>query len=328
MNAKKTKTQALILEKGLFPKNGFKSWLPNLIDLSDRWQWYSELMHFKRLPDREYPQKTFAPDRGERGLRMIENCMGPFRDVSFNDFLTFLLNRFGHAKYKALPKSIKKKHQEHWLKSFDLEYAVTCDHDFLGEYYQKNELSKGKKKLDACFLTPENLVALKTKITMEGVNIRSFKTVCDPCCGSGRQLLAASNYSLYLFGQDIELTCFLMTLVNGFLFAPQIVCAPPEELKANQENYDLAKTALLASYGFDLFMGEGHSLESHYQELMNYYRLGDPEKVLFHKLPRLIYLMRYFDSVDLKGLSESKKKNLIKAHKTFWKTTFSDKGEK
>ena len=45
-------------------------------------------------------------------------------------------------------------------------------------------------------------------------------TVCDPCVGTGRLLLHASNYSLRLYGQDIDPTLCLATLVNGFLFAP------------------------------------------------------------------------------------------------------------
>lgn len=45
-------------------------------------------------------------------------------------------------------------------------------------------------------------------------------TVCDPCVGTGRLLLHASNHSLRLYGMEIDPTLCLATLVNGYLFAP------------------------------------------------------------------------------------------------------------
>ncbi len=45
-------------------------------------------------------------------------------------------------------------------------------------------------------------------------------SVCDPCVGSGRMLLHASNLSLCLVGQDIDPLAIQMCLVNGALYAP------------------------------------------------------------------------------------------------------------
>jgi hypothetical protein len=45
----------------------------------------------------------------------------------------------------------------------------------------------------------------------------------DPCLGTGRMLLHASNYSLRLYGQDINETCVKASLVNGYLYAPWMV---------------------------------------------------------------------------------------------------------
>ncbi len=45
---------------------------------------------------------------------------------------------------------------------------------------------------------------------------RERKSVCDPCCGSGRMLLAAAeiNRSFELVGQDVDLRCVRMTALN------------------------------------------------------------------------------------------------------------------
>jgi hypothetical protein len=45
-------------------------------------------------------------------------------------------------------------------------------------------------------------------------------TVCDPCVGSGRMLLHSSNFSLHLFGQDIDPLAVAMTKINGAVYAP------------------------------------------------------------------------------------------------------------
>jgi len=49
------------------------------------------------------------------------------------------------------------------------------------------------------------------------------KTVCDPCVRTGSMLLAASNYSLRLFGQDIDLNMVKMCAVKGFIFMPWLI---------------------------------------------------------------------------------------------------------
>ena len=58
-------------------------------------------------------------------------------------------------------------------------------------------------------------------IRNEGRDPRTF-SVCDPAVGSGRMLLHSSNFSLCLFGQDIDPLAVAMCLINGALYAPWI----------------------------------------------------------------------------------------------------------
>src|SRR5919197_878659 len=53
----------------------------------------------------------------------------------------------------------------------------------------------------------------------DGRDLR-LTSVCDPCVGSGRMLLHASNFSLCLFGQDIDPLAVAMCKINGALYAP------------------------------------------------------------------------------------------------------------
>ena len=47
-----------------------------------------------------------------------------------------------------------------------------------------------------------------------------LRSCCDPCVGSGRLLLHASNRSLCLWGQDIDPLAIAMCKINGALYAP------------------------------------------------------------------------------------------------------------
>lgn len=45
-------------------------------------------------------------------------------------------------------------------------------------------------------------------------------TVCDPALGSGRQLMHASNFSVRLYGMDIDALVVKICLINGAMFVP------------------------------------------------------------------------------------------------------------
>jgi hypothetical protein len=105
---------------------------------------------------------------------------------------------------------------------------MSLDRDIFGDYYAE-ETGSRTRQCSGYFPTPMSVASIMTDATMRGCALT--ETVCDPCVGSGRLLLPASNFSLFLSGTDINPVCIRMTLVNGFLFAPQIVITPPEEIK-------------------------------------------------------------------------------------------------
>lgn len=102
--------------------------------------------------------------------------------------------------------------------------------DVLGEYYQDN---LAKKKGKGQFFTPWHLCEFMAQLTVgddckdKALPLR----IIDPCCGSGRMLLAGAKhhgeYHQY-YGIDIDHTCVKMTALNLFLngiFHAEVMCA-------------------------------------------------------------------------------------------------------
>jgi hypothetical protein len=105
-------------------------------------------------------------------------------------------------------------------------------HDYLGEYVAAGK--SGGWNPTGFYPTPHNVVECMVRMTMhdtraEGRDPR-LMSVCDPCLGSGRMLLHASNYSLCLFGQDIDPLAVAMCKVNGALYAPWLPFPLPESI--------------------------------------------------------------------------------------------------
>src|SRR5262249_37835543 len=67
----------------------------------------------------------------------------------------------------------------------------------------------------------------------EGRDPRTL-SVSDPCVGSGRMLLHASNFSFRLFGQDIDPLAVAMCKLNGALYAPWLSFPLPDSVLGTQ----------------------------------------------------------------------------------------------
>lgn len=86
--------------------------------------------------------------------------------------------------------------------------------DVLGDLFQ-GAITYGEA---GQFLTPEPVARMMAKLTTTDFAPEEGKTpsVCDPCCGSGRMLMAvAEEHRDWEFvGQDIDLRCVRMTALN------------------------------------------------------------------------------------------------------------------
>ena len=86
--------------------------------------------------------------------------------------------------------------------------------DVLGDLFQGG-ITYGE---NGQFLTPEPICRMMAKMTTEGFDPKKGRRprVADPCCGSGRMLLAVAeehrNWEFH--GQDVDLRCVRMTALN------------------------------------------------------------------------------------------------------------------
>lgn len=99
------------------------------------------------------------------------------------------------------------------------------------------ELASPKNwKGNGYFPTPMHICLMMTEMQMTDTD--KTKTVNVPCMGTGSMLLAASNYSLRLFGQDISLDMVKMATINAYLFMPWMISATPSTFQ--WESYEIS----------------------------------------------------------------------------------------
>jgi hypothetical protein len=113
---------------------------------------------------------------------------------------------------------------EKLYRQVNLQPLLEKPYDYLGAHVAEGK-SRGWNPT-GFYPTPHNVVEMMVRMVMhdtakDGRDPR-LVTVCDPCVGSGRMLLHASNQSLCLFGQDIDPLAVAMCKVNGALYVPWI----------------------------------------------------------------------------------------------------------
>lgn len=87
--------------------------------------------------------------------------------------------------------------------------------DILGDLFQ-GSITYGEA---GQFLTPEPICQMMAAMTVGDIPEEEGsgkKTVCDPCCGSGRMLLAVADIKPHweFVAQDVDLRCVRMTAIN------------------------------------------------------------------------------------------------------------------
>jgi hypothetical protein len=150
-----------------------------------------------------------------------------------NYFLDWLLFGFGHPGYDLPDEPSGCSGASMRLyQMFNLNLLTAYPHDYLGDILAINHFGKRSgfypTPMPVCILMTQMLMhdvisGDLAEIPARGRHDSRLETVCDPCLGTGRLLLTASNYSLRLYGQDINDTVIKAALVNGYLYAPWLV---------------------------------------------------------------------------------------------------------
>lgn len=219
----------------------FRGWLlPYVIlihefcpTVADRWGYHLRTLEAGHLLDEPIPQITFGPpDKWILSLlddwsSLIGRDCGGWSD--FRTLLDWLL--WGLALSKEEPR-LSDQANEKLYKQVNVGPFLEHPYNYLGEYVSLHK-AKGWNPT-GFFPTPHNVVEMMVRMTMsdncaDGRDPRTF-SVCDPCVGSGRMLLHASNLSLNLWGQDVDPLTVAMCKINGALYAPWLAFPLPESI--------------------------------------------------------------------------------------------------
>lgn len=200
-------------------------------DVVNRWGWWAACHLKGELVSEPIPQIHFGSEFGpgaKDAFKIIDRCLEIIGSgtggswSAYTDFIEWLAWGCGVASEK---QNFNDKTNEELYRTFNLEPFLTRPSDYLGQHLAER---KGKGwNPNAFFPTPHTVCEFMTQINFidaryDGENAIDARmmTVCDPALGSGRQLMHASNFSVRLYGMDIDALVVKICLINGAMFVP------------------------------------------------------------------------------------------------------------
>ena len=193
-----------------------------------RWEYWCRAMSAGRLLNDAIPQIKFAECRAPEAIKLVDRwirlvCHHEHSSSAMDKLADWFLWGFGLSKDRP---DLSLELNERLYREVNLGPLLLQPCDCLGEWVA---VQKGSWNPHAFFPTPHSVVEMMIRVTLDDDNgdLRS-KSVCDPCVGSGRMLLHASNHSLRLYGMDVDPLMVKICNINGALFAPWIVRPFPE----------------------------------------------------------------------------------------------------
>lgn len=204
---------------------------------SGRWDYWTRTVLNGKPLDEPIPKIHFDNCPHAEVRKNLQDCM-TFADqlglssdgfMLLVDWILWGLNSSLVAEFPSrIPESLSWK----WYTTFNMGLMLKYPADHMA--WASCNLVSPRRFGNGYFPTPIHICQVMADISYTGNNgsTRSkTEKVNDPCMGTGSMLLAASNYSLRLFGQDISLDMCKMATVNGYLFMPWLVSPPLENFQ-------------------------------------------------------------------------------------------------
>lgn len=157
----------------------------------------------------------------EKRLREFTYQNGMEISRVFQDWLRFIIGNFTlnpepDPSWRYAKEQNLFFHQMmcEWFQIMNRQVGKLGWYDALGELYMSLIASSSHAQFTGQFFTPMNMSDMMSLMLNAGNKIGEL--INDPTCGSGRLLLAGHAHSPgnYLVGEDLELTCCLMTVCN------------------------------------------------------------------------------------------------------------------
>lgn len=189
--------------------------------VSPRYDYVTRTLEAGKLLDEPIPQIHFvsehAPEAKE-GMKMLETIVDiAERGSGYSRGIEAVCEWLGFAVgVSSEPSKIKRADQEQMYRTFDAGKWLVAPTDYIGQYMAE----RGVGKAAAFFPTPMSICTMMAMMNFDNEADNRAKTTMDCAVGTGRTLLAASNYSLRLYGQDINGLCVLACKINFAFFAP------------------------------------------------------------------------------------------------------------
>ncbi len=198
------------------------------VDFPDRWGYLAKI----KLGDRDpgpIPRIAFRrPDNRAAGdIQKAVEIAGRYGSggwgwSAFRAYLDWL--GFGLGVTTDPPR-LDDATNEALYRFVNLQPWLESPYDYLGAYIC--EMRGRGWNPNAFYPTPHEVVECMVAMQIaDSPGDNRWKSALDCCVGTGRMLLHASNYSLRLFGTDIDPMMVLCTKINGAIYAPWIVCPP------------------------------------------------------------------------------------------------------
>lgn len=249
LNPPEWMTQELAVSRGeatwedfSFEQRTCKGWLlPYLVDIdahfSGRWAYWTDTLLNGAPLDQPIPRIDFLDQPNPQALKCLTDCLKAYNryDFRLSDFLEWLLWGFGEGEERP---RITADANEFLYRTFNLGPLLQHPHDYIGHILTKEKAGYWNNP-NAFYPTPHCVCHAMAEMTFadalkKGEDLKT-KSVLDPCVGTGRMLMYASNYSLFLHGIDIDRTCVNACKVNGFLYMPWLVRSGLKRLDIPEE---------------------------------------------------------------------------------------------
>lgn len=207
----------------------------------DRWGYLAATVEQGKLLDKPIPKIAFE-GIGSSGLGQvssnIKSCVAHLERHGFWSSFRIFVDWLGWALGldDEPPREVTEEEHEALYREVNLEPWLITPSDHLGHYLCEQR-GKGWNP-NAFYPTPHNVVQAMVEMTFHDINQEAARknvdpramSVNDPCLGTGRMLLHASNYSMNLSGQDVDPFVLKIALINGLLFAPWMIYKPSDKI--------------------------------------------------------------------------------------------------
>ena len=196
--------------------------------LGGRWLWWLTALMYGRIPNEPLPKINFheisesddAKAVNKHLEEMISRLEGKYGSwlESLEVFVDWLLWGIAEGNY---PERLKDEDHAYLYQNFQVGLLQQTPADYLGamvEHYKR----KNKDNRHSFFVTPMPIIRFMSSSTamLSDKEKGIFNSYFDPCVGSGRFLMGNGNYTIFLYGQDIDPLMVKLCKWNVHLYQP------------------------------------------------------------------------------------------------------------